>query len=100
MNGVDPRRPTMTTLDAQRQNTLEAGWRHASEPTLLDFTMYYASLNREVISTLDPVNQVNTNLRNAEDTQRVGAELNIQAVANKNFAGGGDLSRIFRSSVT
>lgn len=55
--------------------------------------MYYASLNREVISTLDPVNQVNTNLRNAEDTQRVGAELNIQAVANKNFAGGGDLEK-------
>ena len=89
VNGIDPRRPTITTLDSQRQNTLEAGWRHASERALLDFTMYYASLNREVISTLDTVNQVNTNLRNAEDTQRVGAELNIQAMANKNFAGSG-----------
>lgn len=89
INGADPRRPTITSLDAQRQNTLEAGWRHASERTMVDFTMYYAKLKREVISTLDPVNQVNTNLRNADDTQRVGAELNIQTLANKNFAGSG-----------
>lgn len=89
VNGADPRRPSITPLDAQRQNTLEAGWRHASERAFLDFTMYYARLKREVISTLDPVNQVNTNLRNANDTQRMGAELNIQTLAHKNFAGSG-----------
>ena len=76
INGADPRRPTIKPLDEQRQNTLEAGWRHAGEQSSVDLTVYYAELRREIIATVDPVNQVNTNLRNAGNTRRVGAELN------------------------
>lgn len=76
INGADPRRPTIKPLDEQRQNTLEAGWRHAGEQSSVDITVYYAELKREIIATVDPVNLVNTNLRNADNTRRVGAELN------------------------
>lgn len=89
VNGADPRRPTLKPLDAQRQQTFEAGWRHLSDYSSIDFTLYYAKLNREVIATLDPVNQINTNLRNADDTQRIGAELNAQTRAAQNLLGSG-----------
>lgn len=96
INGTNPRRPTINPLEAQRQNTLEAGWRHASEHSLLDLTFYYARLNREVISTLDPINQINTNLRNADNTQRVGAELALQTIAATNLLeSGADLQAKF-----
>lgn len=89
VNGVDPRRPTIKPLDAQRQHTIEAGWRHLSDRSSIDFTLYYAKLNREVIATQDLVNQINADLRNADDTQRVGAELNAQTMAAQNLLGSG-----------
>lgn len=96
ISGADPRQPTIKPLEAQRQHTIEAGWRHLSDRSLVDFTLYYARLNREVISTLDPVNQINTNLRNADNTQRVGAELNVQTKAVDNLLETGiDLSARF-----
>lgn len=89
VNGADPRRPTIKPLDTQRQHTIEAGWRHLSDRSSVDFTLYYANLNREVIATQDLVNQMNANLRNADDTQRVGAELNAQTMAAQNLLGSG-----------
>lgn len=89
INGVDPRRPTIKPLDEQRQNTVETGWRYLGSESAVDFTLYYAELKREIISTLDPVNQVNTNLRNADNTRRVGAELNASQTLIHNLGNSG-----------
>ncbi|MDH4394131.1 MAG: TonB-dependent receptor plug domain-containing protein [Limnobacter sp.] len=84
VNGSNPRRTTLANIQNQRQNTLEAGWRHLTEAAQVDFTLYYARLKGEIISTLNPVTQVITAVANADTTQRVGAELNLQGVLLKN----------------
>lgn len=79
VDGPNPRRPVVNSLDAQRATTAELGLKGRVGPLELDLTAYRGWLRGEFVSTADFVQQVVTSVGNAERTRRWGVEASADA---------------------
>jgi iron complex outermembrane recepter protein len=90
LNGPNPRRPVVRQLDEQTAITAETGIRGQVGDVRLDFTLYRAWINNEIVSTTNAVTQNVTSVGNADDTRRWGIESSIGAVMAEDFLSDGD----------
>ncbi|MEM7689043.1 MAG: TonB-dependent receptor [Pseudomonadota bacterium] len=90
LNGANPRRPVVRALDEQTAVTAEAGARGEIGPVRLDFTLYRAWIDNEIVSTTNAVTQNVTSVGNADDTRRWGIEASLGALVAEDVFVTGD----------
>ncbi len=90
LNGTDPRRPVVRELDEQTAITAEAGVRGRVGAFRLDFTLYRAWIENEIVSTTNAVTQNVTSVGNADDTRRWGIESSVGAIVAEDVFSDGD----------
>jgi len=74
VNGANPRRPLVASLDDQIADTIEIGARGRAGALSYDVTLYHSVLDGEIVSTTDPVTQTVSSVGNADQTTRWGLE--------------------------
>lgn len=90
LNGANPRRPVVRALDEQTAVTAEAGVRGGIGSLRLDFTLYRAWIDNEIVSTTNAVTQNVTSVGNADETRRWGIEASLGALVAEDIFADGD----------
>ena len=90
LDGPNPRRPVVRQLDEQTAITAEAGIRGEVGNVRLDFTLYRAWIDNEIVSTANFVEQRVTSVGNADDTRRWGIESSFGALVAEDIFRDGD----------
>ena len=90
LNGPNPRRPVVRQLDEQTAITAETGIRGQVGDVRLDFTLYRAWLDNEIVSTTNAVTQNVISVGNADDTRRWGIESSVGMMVAEEIFGASD----------